>query len=81
MSHVCHARGCKTPVPPKLLMCRKHWRMVPRKLQAAVWAHYRPGQEVDKRPTTDYLDAADAAIRAVAQKEGLLRPAQGDLFS
>jgi len=81
MSHTCHARGCPTPVAPKLLMCAKHWKLVPRLEQAQVWAHYRPGQEVDKAPTKRYLDAADAAIRAVAKKEGLLnKPAQGELF-
>jgi hypothetical protein len=81
MSHTCHARACKVPVPPKLLMCPKHWKLVPRLEQAQVWAHYRPGQEIDKTPTKKYLDAADAAIRAVAQKEGSLnRPKQEELF-
>ncbi len=47
-AHRCHAIGCETPVPPKLLMCRAHWNRVPKVLQAQVWAHYRPGQEVDK---------------------------------
>ena len=41
MAHVCHAEGCDTPVPPKLLMCLKHWRRVPKQLQAAVWNNYR----------------------------------------
>lgn len=70
--HLCHARGCSEPVPPKLLMCAKHWRMVPANLQAAVWRTYRAGQEIDKRPSHDYLDAARAAIAAVEEKE---RPA------
>lgn len=69
MSHTCHARGCNVPVPPKMLMCSAHWRKVPRDLQRSVWAHYRSGQEVDKNPTMSYLDAADAAIKAVAKKE------------
>lgn len=56
-------------MPPRMLMCRKHWRMVPSRLQDAVWATYRPGQERDKDPTDDYLDAARAAIDAVAEKE------------
>ena len=43
--------------------------MVPKAPQAAVWAHYRPGQEVDKRPTREYLEAAHAAVMAVAKKE------------
>lgn len=75
--HRCHARECKTIVPPKLLMCLKHWRMVPRPLQQQVWNTYRPGQENDKTPTRDYLQAAMAAIEAVAEKEDL--PAQPTL--
>lgn len=43
--------------------------MVPRDLQTAVWAYYRPGQEVRKDPTPEYLSAAQAAIDAVAAKE------------
>lgn len=72
-AHHCHARGCPVAVPPKLLMCTKHWRMVPKALQAAVWATYRAGQEVRKDPTREYLAAADAAIDAVAEKEGRRR--------
>lgn len=68
--HHCHAEGCTTHVPPRLLMCRKHWSMVPRPLQAAVWDAYVPGQEQRKDPTSMYLDAARAAIEVVADKEG-----------
>lgn len=64
--HTCHAEGCEVGVAPKLLMCLKHWRMVPKPLQVQVWRHYRPGQENDKRPTAEYLEAARAAIDAVA---------------
>jgi len=70
MLHTCHAKGCKVPVAPKLLMCRRHWFMVPKPLRDRVWETYRPGQEVKKNPTTDYLDAADAAIAFVAKREG-----------
>jgi len=71
MAHRCHANGCEVEVPPKILMCRRHWFMVPIALREAVWASYRPGQEIDKRPTAEYLDAADAAIAAVAGSERL----------
>lgn len=72
--HLCHAEGCGTAVPPRMLMCRRHWRMVPRALQDAVWAEYVPGQERRKDPTESYLDAAHEAIRAVAAKEGRVLP-------
>lgn len=68
--HHCHAKGCGSHVPPKLLMCARHWRMVPKPLQALVWATYRPEQEVKKDPSREYLEAARQAIDAVAEKEG-----------
>jgi hypothetical protein len=67
--HRCHARGCKVAVKPELLMCLKHWRMVPRAIQARVWQHYRPGQCDDKRPSEEWHKAADDAIEAVAARE------------
>lgn len=69
MTHTCHLPGCERPVPPKLLFCKPHWQMVPEHLQRAVYRHYRPGQEVDKRPTRAYLEAALAAIEAVVERE------------
>lgn len=67
--HFCHATGCNMEVPPKLLMCLKHWRMVPREMRAAVWRHYRPGQEIDKKPSREYLVVMDKAINAVYSLE------------
>jgi hypothetical protein len=58
-------------VPPEWLMCKPHWALVPDQLQARVWATYRPGQEIDKHPSEQYLVAACAAIDAVAEKEGI----------
>lgn len=69
--HLCHAEGCKEPVPPAMLMCYSHWRMVPVELKHGVWETYREGQEIDKRPSAAYLAAARAAIEAVARKEGI----------
>lgn len=68
--HRCHARGCTKPVKPEMLMCFAHWRMVPRLIQRAVWMHYREGQCDDKDPSELWHVAADAAIGAVARKEG-----------
>jgi hypothetical protein len=67
--HHCHASGCKTRVQPRLLMCGRHWRMVPPALQDAVWAAYVRGQEIRKDPTLAYLAAARAAIQAVQVAE------------
>lgn len=62
--HRCHAIDCTEPVPPKMLMCREHWRMVPAALKRRVWATYVPGQEVRKDPTAEYLAAHIAAVEA-----------------
>lgn len=82
MTHVCHAVGCVVEVPPRLLMCPRHWRMVPPHLQRAVWAAYVPGQEIRKDPTSAYLRVAADAIAFVLAAE-LAPPAveQGDLFA
>jgi hypothetical protein len=69
--HLCHARGCAKKVPPKLLMCLRHWRLVPPAIRRLVWKHYRPGQEIDKRPSREYLEVMRQAIQAVAEQEGL----------
>lgn len=68
-AHHCHATGCAKAVPPELLMCARHWRMVPRNLQTPVWSNYRVGQCDDKRPSARWLEAAKAAIAFVAETE------------
>lgn len=72
MTHRCHARGCEEIVPPHLLICRKHWFMVPKPLRKEVWRTYRKGQEATRDPSPDYLVAARRAIDVVAARE---RPA------
>ena len=80
MKHTCHARGCEKAVPPKFLMCLTHWQMVSFALKQAVLVVYRPGQEIDKNPSDDYLAAARAAIETVAAKEAALAlPIQEEL--
>ena len=69
MVHECHARGCGVAVRPELLMCAAHWRIVPARIKAAVWANYRVGQCSDKKPSKAWHDAADEAIKFVAAYE------------
>jgi hypothetical protein len=70
--HHCHALGCTEPTKPELLMCYRHWKMVPRDLQRAVWRNYREGQCDDKQPSREWFWAAKAAIDAVARIEKVL---------
>lgn len=69
-THICHAMGCNTPVPPRLWGCRRHWYMLPNSIRRKIWAHYRPGQEIDKKPTVEYLYWSFRAQLFVADLEG-----------
>ncbi|HLO87207.1 MAG TPA: hypothetical protein VK203_19675 [Nostocaceae cyanobacterium] len=66
--HLCHVPGCNVEVPPKLLMCKPHWNLVPPLLKAEVCRCYRPGQEITKTPTAEYLKASRQAINSVVEK-------------
>lgn len=72
VSHLCHAIGCSLEVPPKLLMCARHWFMLPENMRQNVWRAYRAGQEVDKRPSSEYLAVAQRAIAWVEVWEAKL---------
>ena len=77
VAHVCHAPGCRRPTRPKMLMCPWCWDLVSPEHQAAVWEHYRPGQERDKRPSKPWLAAAmDAKADVLDARE----PGAGDLY-
>lgn len=67
--HVCHAEGCQVQIPPELFMCNLHWWMVPRPLRQQITLSYRPGQCDDKKPSKEWVEAAQAAIAAVKEKE------------
>jgi hypothetical protein len=67
-AHTCHARGCTTPVPPRMFMCRTHWYKVRKPLRDAIWAEYRPGQERDKMPSARYMAVQRRAVGEVAFK-------------
>lgn len=56
--HTCHWPGCGKAVPPKLWGCKDHWFKLPKHLRDAIWANYRPGQEIDKQPSREYVDVA-----------------------
>lgn len=73
MTHRCHWPGCRVAVPPRLWGCRPHWLRLPRSIRRAILDAYRPGQEVDKRPSAAYLAAARRADRwaRIADAPGL----------
>jgi hypothetical protein len=73
--HTCHAIDCDQHVPPKYLMCRRHWFMVPMDLRGWVLATYTLGQEkLDGTADieAEWFDYAQQAVDAVAKREGKL---------
>lgn len=67
--HECFVPSCKASIPVSFLMCFKHWKMVPKDLQRAVWRHFKDGQQFDHgKISGDYVDAARAAADFVEQK-------------
>ena len=72
--HHCHAIGCVVRIRSTFLMCAFHWFKVPRRLRDAVWAAYRPGQEVTLDPSPEWVKAAEEARQWVAEREGRRPP-------
>lgn len=60
MSHTCHWPGCEREVPPSMWGCKPHWFALPKALRDDIWRTYRPGQEISKTPSAEYLAAARA---------------------
>ena len=65
----CFAIGCEERIPVKLLMCAKHWAMVPKGLQLGVYEHLDAWQKGGS--PKPYLDIIKLAAQAVAQKQAL----------
>src|SRR5262245_3058048 len=79
-AHECLAVGCKVHVSARVLMCRAHWRKVPREEQQAVYAAFNPSQLHTHRPSGAWVRASRAAILRVALAEGCFTYAQVELF-
>ena len=76
--HHCHWPGCSAAVPPRLWGCSKHWFTLPGRLRGAIHATYRPGQEITKTPSAEYVKVAREVQEWIATRE-TVKPQQ-DLF-
>lgn len=70
MSVSCKVPGCIATISPAFLMCRRHWRMVPRHIARSVsvnWDDMRTNTDPAERrlALTAYESARKAAIDAV----------------
>jgi hypothetical protein len=61
-AHLCPAGGCRAKVRADRLMCAPHWRLVPYRLRAVVWATWRSGAGAG---SPEHRDACAAAVAAV----------------
>ena len=58
--HTCHWPGCDKAVPPAMWGCGPHWFTLPKAARDDILSTYRKGQEIDKRPSADYVRVAQA---------------------
>lgn len=50
--------------------CKKHWFMLPKHLRDLIWATYRPGQEITKDPSQEYINAAKLVRDWITKNSG-----------
>lgn len=65
--HHCHWPGCQVVVHPAKWGCYDHWMLLPNNLRTALWQAYRPGQEITKTPSREYVQAAIAIRNWILQ--------------
>jgi hypothetical protein len=65
MKNVCHALMCNKKIGATMLMCKKHWFMVPKNLRDAIWETFFNGNR------ESHLQNCSEARRIVAEKEGI----------
>jgi hypothetical protein len=53
--------------------CREHWFKLPKTLRDSIWQEYRPGQEIDKKPSARYIAVA-ALVRGWIEGKVTLNP-------
>jgi hypothetical protein len=66
--HRCAAFGCRKSVNYNFLMCSRHWALVPRPLQVAVYETWNDGKR-----TRGWAAAVSAAVSSIST--------QGDMFA
>lgn len=79
--HRCVVTGCDVDLPPRLLMCKPHWRQVPHRLQKhvidAFWVRVKyPSPEATKNHIKACSDATRAVEAPTLQQRLLTREEQ-----
>lgn len=70
VTHRCRVPGCRETIPLDMLMCRAHWRLVPKDRQRAVWRTWRARQRAQAPSVIEaaaraHDEAAQRAVEAV----------------
>lgn len=70
--HECPISGCKAGVRNNFFMCARHWRMVPKPLQAAVYESYRTTGRIsdNHREAVRVVEAAEQGRNATGLPVG-----------
>lgn len=62
MTHKCPIENCPFEVPHSQLMCKGHWRLVPRPIQSEIYSCFRK-----RRGSAGHLAAIKRAIESVTK--------------
>lgn len=65
----CEAEGCLCVVPSEMLMCRRHWRMVPKRNQEEVWLYWKQVERGVYGAAELHRIAKSNAIESVRKQE------------
>ena len=62
LTHECPAPVCTERIDPDMLMCPRHWHVVPKPLRKAVWIAWRHGAGAGSPAHRAAMRAAIAAV-------------------
>jgi hypothetical protein len=73
VTHHCPVSSCSIIVPSHMFMCARHWRMVPKPLQAAVYESYRSSGRLsgNHRESVRVVNAAESGRGALKLEPGM----------
>jgi hypothetical protein len=73
MTHQCPVGSCAISVPSHIFMCARHWRLVPKPLQAAVYASYRSTGRLSEnhREAVRVVEQTEAGRTALQLSSGM----------
>jgi hypothetical protein len=71
MNHECPIPACTVMVKPGIFMCARHWRMVPKPLQVAIYESYRA---TGNGLSQNHREAVRVVLRSEGRRASVLLP-------